>query len=90
MDLERLRRLMIANGMLRSQGSSAASFEIIPFSDLLFDPEGEMNQVKPPDNPAEGGGTCGTCQPGCKNGGKDSCTSGCADGCEVGCSDSTF
>jgi hypothetical protein len=76
-DLEKLRKLMLANGLVRQKSNAANSMEIVPFGKNLF----ELDTIddKKKDDLLEGS----TCE---ANGCNNSSMSGCGTGCLAGCS----
>jgi len=82
-NLKNLRRIMMENGMIAS-GKKAASLEIIPFGDDLFNPDNGLNQSQPK-QPVQEGGSCEMCASGCSTGCSGSCQSGCPSACSNGC-----
>jgi len=85
-ELKNLRKLMLENGLLKPDTGMAASLEIIPFGEDLFNPDAGLNQSNQiPVDPKQEGGGCTMCATGCSGGCSGSCQSGCPSACSNGC-----
>jgi hypothetical protein len=82
-DLERLRKLMLANGLVRQKSGTANSMEIIPFGKNLFGLDADDDKKKKNDA-IEGG--CTSCDQRCQTG----CYDGCAQECSTACAGGIF